>query len=387
MTVRPRVLHIITSLAVGGAQRHLLRLITGLSDEYDCDLIYFKDDDLLPEFASVARNVTHLGLGGRFAPFRLWSLLRHIRRGRYTLVHTHLLKADFWGALAARLSRVPVISSKHNAEAILQNPAVGALHGLISLLDHRIIALSSAVAEYMAHTGRVTGPRLVVIHYGLDPAPPAVSDSPDVRLELAISTGAPLALCLARLDPQKDHPTLLRAWDRVVSARPEARLLLAGDTQLGGDAYVDSLHGLVNSLGLDGSVHFLGLRRDPSDLLAAADLLVMSSRWEGLGLVFLEAMNAALPVVATAVGGVPEIVREGDTGLLVEPGDPEALSDAILRLIDDPKLAVRLGKSGRRRLERDFTAAAMVRSTLGLYAQIPGTIGPAPSPRPPDAIP
>ena len=384
MSARPRVLHVVTSLAVGGAQRHLLRLIAGLNDDYDCDLVYFKDDDLLSEFASVAGDVTRLALGGRSAPLRLWSLIRHIRRGRYTLVHTHLLKADVWGALAARLAGVTVISSKHNAEAALQNPAVGALHGLISLLNYRVIALSSAVAEYMVHTGRVTGPRLVVIHYGLDPAPPA-TDTPGIRQELAISTGDSVALCVARLDPQKDHPTLLRAWGRVVSTRPEARLLLAGGSQLGGRAYVDSLHRLVASLGLDASVHFLGVRGDVPELLAAADLLVMASRWEGLGLVFLEAMNAARPVVATAVGGVPEVVLDGDTGLLVEPGDPEALAAAILRLFHDPELARRLGQNGRLRLEKDFTAAAMVRSTLGLYAQIPGTIGPVPSPRPPDA--
>lgn len=385
MTDRPRVLHIITSLAVGGAQRHLLRLIAGLSEQYDCDLVYFKDDDLLPEFTSVTRNVTRIGLGGPSAPLRLWSLIRHIRRGRYNLVHTHLLKADVWGALAARLAGVPVISSKHNAEKILQNQAVGALHGLISLLNHRIIALSSGVAEYMTQTGRITGPRMVVIHYGLDPEPPAESEASGVRRELAISSDTPLALCLARLDPQKDHATLLRAWSRVVAAHPEARLLLAGGTQLGGEAYVDRLHALVHSLDLDDRVYFLGVRRDVPDLLAAADLLVMSSRWEGLGLVFLEAMNAARPIVATAVGGVPEVVRDGDTGLLVEPDDPEALSAAILRLIDDPALAHRLGQNGRVRLERDFTATAMVRNTLGLYAQIPGTIHPTPSPRPPDA--
>ena len=384
---RPRVLHVITSLAVGGAQRHLLRLIAGLNDEYDCDLVYFKDDDLLPEFTAATGDVTRLELGGRSAPFRLWSLIRHIRRGRYSLVHTHLLKADVWGALAARLAGVTVISSKHNAEAVLQNPAIGALHGLISLLDLRVITLSSAVAEYMAHTGRITGPRLVVIHYGLDPALETAAGSSVVRRELAIPPDAPLALCLARLDPQKDHPTLLRAWQRVVLERPEARLLLAGGSQLGGEEYVDGLHRLVVSLGLDASVHFLGVRRDVPDLLAAADLLVMSSRWEGLGLVFLEAMNASLPVVATGVGGVPEVVLDGDTGLLVEPGDPEALSAAIISLLDDPDLARRFGRNGRLRLEDCFTAAAMVHSTLGLYAQIPGTIGPAPSPRPPDALP
>ncbi len=123
------------------------------------------------------------------------------------------------------------------------------------------------------------------------------------------------------------------------------------------------------------------------DLLAAVDLLVMASRWEGLGLVFLEAMGAALPVVATRVGGVPEVVRHEHTGLLVPPGDSPALAAALLRLIDDPELAGRLGQAGRLRLETDFTTAAMVRKTLDLYAGIRGTIDPAPSPHPPEASP
>ncbi|MDP6350064.1 MAG: glycosyltransferase [Chloroflexota bacterium] len=381
---QPRVLHIITSLAVGGAQRHLLSLLAGLGDEYDCDLVYFKDDDLVPEFRSVAGNVIRLDLGGRAAPLRLPTLIAHIRRGRYDLVHTHLLKADIWGAIAARLAGTPVISSKHNAESVLRNPAIGTLHGLLARLDSRVIALSSAVAEYMSHTGRITGPRMVVIHYGLDPQAASTGGRARVRQEFDISLDAPLALCLARLDPQKDHAGLLRAWAVVVTGRPDARLLLAGGTQLGGDAYVEGLHRQAAALGIESSVHFAGVRRDVPDLLAAADLLVMASRWEGLGMVFLEAMGASLPVVATRVGGVPEVVLHHGTGLLVPPGDSPTLAAALQRLIDDPELADRLGRVGRLRLETEFTTAAMVRKTLDLYAGIRGTIDPAPSPHPPE---
>ena len=380
---RPRVLHVITSLAVGGAQRHLLSLLAGLNEEYDCDLVYFKDDDLLSEFEFVAGRVNRIELGGPLAPAYLGSLIRLIRRGNYDLVHTHLLKADIWGAIAARFAGTPIISSKHNAEDVLKNPAIGALHGLLARLDSRVIALSSAVAEYMSHTGRITGPRIVVIHYGLDPRP-ASTGGAGVRREFNIAPNAPLALCLARLDPQKDHANLLRAWVVVVAARPDARLLLAGGTQLGGDAYVDGLHRQAAALGIESSVHFAGVRRDVPDLLAAADLLVMASRWEGLGLVFLEAMGASLPVVATRVGGVPEVVHHDGTGLLVAPSDAPALAAALLRVIDDPELAGRLGRAGRLRLESDFTTGAMVRKTLDLYAGIRGTIDPAPSPHPPD---
>ena len=384
MTERPRVLHIITSLAVGGAQGHLLRLITGLSEQYECDLVYFKDDDLLRDFELVARNVTRIGLSSLSNPLSFWSLLLHIRRGRYVLVHTHLLKADFWGSLAGRLSGIPVMSSKHNAEMVLRNRFISAVHGIVSLLNYRIVALSSAVAEYMRNIGGITDARLVVIRYGIDPAPPEVPDISNIRQELGVDSNAPLALCAARLDPQKDHATLIKAWSRVYAIYPQARLLLAGGPQKGDESYVENLHALTGDLGLGECIQFLGVRRDISNLLVAADLLVMSSLWEGLGLVFLEAMNASRPIVATAVGGVPEVVSHGETGFLVDSGDSEAFGDAMIRLIEEPDLARKLGQNGRRRLERDFTATEMIRSMLSLYAQIPGTIERPIVHRPPD---
>ena len=126
------------------------------------------------------------------------------------------------------------------------------------------------------------------------------------------------------------------------------------------------------------------MRRDVSNLLVAADLLVMSSLWEGLGLVFLEAMNASCPIVATAVGGVPEVGRDGATGFLVASGDYDAFGDAVIRLIEQPDLARKLGQNGRNRLERDFTAKEMIRSMLSLYKQITGTIERPIVPKPPD---
>lgn len=384
MTERPRVLHIITSLAVGGAQGHLLRLIAGLSEQYECDLVYFKQDDLLPDFEPVARNITRIGLGSLGNPVSFWSLLLHMRRGRYVVVHTHLLKADFWGSLAGRLSGIPVISSKHNAEEVLRNRLISVVHGLVSLLNHRIIALSSAVAEYMRNIGRIRDARLVVIRYGIDPAPSEIADISNVRQELGIDPDVPLALCAARLDPQKDHATLIKAWSRVHPIYPQARLLLAGGSQKGGESYVRNLHALTRDLGLGECVRFLGVRRDVSNLLVAADLLVMSSLWEGLGLVFLEAMNASCPIVATAVGGVPEVVRDGETGFLVASGDYDAFGDAVIRLIEQPDLARKLGQNGRNRLERDFTAKEMIRSMLSLYKQITGTIERPIVPQPPD---
>lgn len=354
---------------MGGAQRHLVTLLDGLRPRFDCDVVYFKDPDLLDEVRAVAGNVARFDLGGAAAPRRVWGLLGHIRGGGYQLVHTHLLKADMWGMLAARLAGLSrVVSTKHNREVSLRNPLFAVIHGAGSRLATRVIAISSSVAEYMTTTGRVPGEKIAVIHYGLDAgSPPGPEAALRVRMGFGIGMNVPLALCAARLDPQKDHETLLRAWSIVARELPSARLLLAGGPQVGGEAHVRNLKSLAQRLDLTGKVFFAGVRRDVPDLLAACDVLAMSSRWEGLGLVFLEAMRAGRPVVATNVGGVPEVVVPGETGTLVSPGDPAAFAAALIDLLKHPRMALTMGQAGRRRFEQRFAAGAMVAKTSDLY--------------------
>lgn len=370
---RPKILHIITSLAVGGAQRHLLRLIEGLSEDYECHLIYFKDDDLLEEFKEVADSVTKVQMDGVFGFLRMPSLVRQVARGDYSFVHTHLLKADCWGMVASKIAGVDcVISSKHNAEAALQNVFVRIIHSWISRANRRIIALSSAVAEYMIQHGGVSGPRLIVIHYGIDELPkhthaPGVSL---IRKELGVPARAPIAVCVARIDPQKNHQLLIQAWDRVVMSHPNAYLIIIGGTQLGGNNYVQYLCNMVAEMGLENRVLFTGLRSDVDDFLMTADIAVMSSRWEGLGLALLEAMKYGLPVVATRVGGIVEVVDDGITGILVEDGDASALANAIQTVLSDTDKAKEMGEAGRRRIATYFAADDMIAKTLAVYSEV-----------------
>ena len=371
---KPRILHVITSLAVGGAQRHLLTLLSGLRDSYEMDVVYFKDSDLAPQVAGVAERLDQFRLDRFPSPRELWRFVNHVKAGQYAIVHTHLLKADAWGTLAGRAAGAPVIvSSKHNCEEALQNPAYGHIHGLLTRFAGAVIAVSSSVAEYVVTTGRVEGPKIVVIHYGIkdvDQSPRKPADL--VRAGLGLDPGDPLALCAARLDPQKDHQTLLQAWKHVIERMESARLLLVGDTQLGGNAYVDGLEQLAAALGISDAIIFAGVRDDVDDLMAACDVFVMSSRWEGLGLVFLEAMRAGRPVVATRVGGIPEVVIDGETGYLVDVGDSAALAARLVRLLEDRATATRMGKQGRDRFEHRFAAEQMLNKISGLYAKLIG---------------
>ena len=368
---RTRVLQIVTSLAVGGAQRHLLELLPGLHQFADVDLIYFRDHDLRPEFEKRVSHLSHIPMAGPFGASQLPRLAARIRRGGYSLVHTHLLRADMYGALAARAVGVQaVVSTKHNIESRLESSSARALHALATRPTRRTIAISEAVARWAnLHLG-VPQDWIEVIRYGLDPAPFSGLDREASRRELGLQAHVPVVLCPARLDPQKRHDVLLRAFAQVRKTLGDARLLCAGETQLGGPAYRTRLLELSDELGLRDAVHWLGVRSDMPNLMAAADLVVLSSDWEGLGLVVMEAAMAGRPVVATAVGGVPEIVEHNTTGLLIPPGDEQALASGLTTLLLDPERRERMGADARRHATSAFDLERMQTATRALYESV-----------------
>lgn len=368
---RLRVLQIVTSLAVGGAQRHLVELLPGLREFADIDLVYFRDHDLRPEFEACVERIAHIPMAGPFGAVRLPRLAALIRRGRYALVHTHLLRADMYGALAARAVGVrAIVSTKHNIEARLESSSARALHALATRPTRRTIAISEAVAGWTNQQLGVPRDRIEVIRYGLDSGPFSGLDRAAARRELGIGADVPLVLCPARLDPQKRHDVLLRAFAQVRRKLGNAQLLCAGETQLGGPAYRAGLLQLTDDLDLRDAVRWLGVRADIPNLMAAADLVVLASDWEGLGLVVMEAAMASRPVVATAVGGVPEIVEHNQTGVLTPQGDAQALASALTATLLDSERRLRLGSAARRHAAETFDLEGMRAATRALYATV-----------------
>ncbi len=372
MTTSPRVLHIITSLAAGGAQRHLLDLLPGLGGPDTLDLVYFRDDDLREALRPLVGSIRRLPMAGPAGILRLPALIAAVRAGGYDLVHTHLLRADIYGALAARPAGVRcVISTKHNVERRLDRPWWRALHRVTARPVTRTICISAAVRAWAVRAG-TPARRAHVIRYGLDPAPFQCPDRVQSRRALGLGPEQLVVLCPARLDRQKNHAMLLRAIAEIEVELPNVRLLLAGGRQLGSEAYVAGLKRLSGELGLANRVDWLGVRDDMPRLLAAADVVALASDWEGLGLVLLEAMAARRPVVATRVGGVPEVVAEGVTGLLVPPGSVGPFARALRDLLRDPARARAMGEAGSRRLEEKFAPERMHKETRALYAEVLG---------------
>jgi glycosyltransferase involved in cell wall biosynthesis len=368
-----RILHVITTLDVGGAEMHLLAQVRGQSARGHAVAVAFLKGHgtLAPDFrAAGAVDVARLGLGPLF-PWRLARLARGA-----DIVHTHLLKADMAVAacaLSAR-ARAQLVSSKHNDEQVLLRRSVGRIHGWLGNRPARTIVLSDHVGEFVAAHGGVRREKLVRIYYGLDPAPfeAALREAPAKRAALRASFGfGPedvVFTCVARFAPQKAHHVLLEALALARAEEPRLALLLVGDDPFGpGRQRAEELAG---RLGLGARCVFAGIRRDVPQILAASEGFVMSSLWEGLGLVFLEAQAARLPVVASRVSAVPEVVEDERSGLLVPPSDPPALCRALLRLARDPELRARLGAAGSERVHASFGLERMVEETLAVYRSI-----------------
>jgi glycosyltransferase involved in cell wall biosynthesis len=299
---------------------------------------------------------------------RLMGLLSAIKPD---VLHTHLLKADAYGAVAGRFGAARVtIASKHNDEAALRRPVVARLHGWLCRWDDRIIVLSDHVGRYMVEVGRAPARKIRRVYYGIAmDRPLALPDSAvrDVRRELGLPPAGPFVLCVGRLDPQKGHPYLFDAMREVLRRFPGARLVVVGGAQQATEAYVAQLRTHAAEPDLVGRIIFAGERRDVPRLMAACDVFALASLWEGFGLVFLEAMAAARPVVATNVSAIPEVVVHGETGLLVPPRDPAALAAALIALCESPAERRRLGNNGYQRVRRHFTAERMIDETLAVY--------------------
>jgi glycosyltransferase involved in cell wall biosynthesis len=230
------------------------------------------------------------------------------------------------------------------------------------------IAISAAIARFCVEVEGAPANKIHTIYYGLDPVRWLVdgkSARAALRRELNVGRHDPLVGIACRLIEQKGVGYGLKAFERVAEQFPDAHLVIAGEGPLR-----DALENEARWMVAGERVHFLGWRSDVSFLLAALDILLAPSLWEGFGLIMLEAMAQAIPVIASDVSAIPEIVAHGETGLLVPPRDVGALSDALALLLADKALRRHLGLMGQDRLEQQFSAAHMIGETIALYEQL-----------------
>lgn len=367
-----RVLQLITSLDRGGAENHLLALLTHADRQaFEIETaVLVGEGELVPVFRQAGIPVHLLHAGSRLDPRALNRLVAILREGNFDILHSHLFRADIYAGLAvARLGerRPLLVSTRHNDDRFFLNPFVGIVHYVVSARQDLIIAISDHIARFTVARGVRHPARVRRVYHGIEPPLERAleREGQRIRRELGIDSDAFLVGNVGRLAPQKGQRHLIAAMPLLLERVPGAHAIIAG----GGDLE-DYFRDLARELGVADRVHVLGPRRDVPALMHAMDVFAMPSIWEGFGLVLLEAMAAGRPIVASRVATIPEVVADGETGVLVPAGDPLALADALADLARQPALAQRMGAAGRERLRRSFSIEKMVGDTELLYREL-----------------
>lgn len=363
-TPAQRILVVSDEMEVGGSQRQIVHLLLGAQRMGRAPaLLYFrKPSFLLDALREAGIDVRRIDKRGAIDPGFLWALVKHLRRGRYDVVHCFSITAEIWVRLALLLvPHTRLVSSIRGLG--LDGPAWHwRAKRWIIRGSAAVISNSRAAVALVAERCRLAMERCVVVANGVQlPQPLPAAERAALRTELGIDASRPLLLFIGRLVLAKNVSLLLRALAALPTAqRPQAWLAGDGPERAALQAEAERLQ--VNT-----SLRFLGERSDTARLLQAADLLVLPSREEGLSNVILEAMGSGVAVIATAVGGSPELIEDGVSGRLVGDDDSAALAAAIDELCADPARRQRLAARARAQAEARFSIDGMVAATLDTY--------------------
>jgi glycosyltransferase involved in cell wall biosynthesis len=361
-----RLLLVVDSLEMGGAERQVVELAVALRRKgygitVACSVAGELADAL--ERADVpVRPLLKRLVKRRLSLVYAWRLRRLLKRENFDLVHAHIYASIAAAAIATLGMDVPLVITEHTEASWQRRRARWVSRWIYSRVE-RIIAVSTPIRRRLIERDDVH-PDLITI------VPNAMTSTSEPLADASLPTELrerPLVGVVARLQPEKGVEYFLRAAARVTAKFPEAHFVVAGDGPLR-----QELVALSEDLGLRERVHFLGFRSDASELMESLDGLVVPSLTEGSPLVTLEAMAAGVPVVASAVGGIPDQIRHDREGLLVPPGDAAAISDALLTLLRDPARASRLGEAARRRAASRFSHDTMVRRIEDVYRDVLG---------------
>lgn len=360
------VLQVVNSLECGGLEKLVIHLTQKLNEEGVNALIacLSTDGELANEARKKGLRVVSLNKAKGLDPWVTWSLWRLIRRERIDVVHTHNFAPLIYGSLAARLANVKTINTRHGR-------AQRTTHPFIWRLNSRVVAVSDDAKTEMLRHNVIDPAKVQVIYNAVNPADFAGVQDDHVRQlyrkKLGLQPETMLVGIVARLAKEKDHMTLVKAFEKIATKLFNVELLIIGD----GPLLIETKR-LARNYQLEHKIKFLGFRDDIPLLLSILDVFVLSSRMEGISMTLLEAMAAAKPIVATEVGGNPEVVEDGKTGLLVPAGNPEKMAEAILKILADPSLAKAWGAAGRQRLLAKFDLDKMVESYTKIYEELLG---------------
>ena len=360
---KPLVVQIIPTLGLGGAEREVARLPGILNERSPYRVMVcclWGRGVFAEELEKAGIEVAVLSERKGSMPVNMWRLLRFLRERKPLIAHSHLLR---WSPLIAKLAGVPVaVMSEHN-----WTPKPKWYNILYERMNtyfaDKVIAVAEVVRKQRIERWHIPADKVVLLPSSIDPHSEIPSVSPAAkRAELGIPDGAPIVSTAGRLVQQKRQDQLIDAALEVLKVSPDCRFLILGDGPLRG-----SLEAQIHRMGLETRVHMLGFRSDAREIMQITDVFCLSSDWEGTPMTVMEAMACRKPVVVTAVGGCPDVVRDGGTGYVVPPRDPRALAEAILKLLDEPELAKRMGDAGFDHLQAEYSVEVNLSRLLKLY--------------------
>jgi glycosyltransferase involved in cell wall biosynthesis len=378
---RIRLMKFVTVFGCGGTERQVVNLGLAIDTQR-----FALEIACMKRWGQFLADVEGRGFAVNEFPMRslgsgraVWQLLRLARRmaqRSVQIVHTYNFYANVFAIPAAWIAGTPVIIASIRDRGVYLSPAQRRVQRQVCRLADCVLVNAESIKEWLVDDG-YDAERVIVIRNGIDAGRFAVSRRPGLRDELGLPAEAPIVTMMSRLIPMKGLEDFIDAAAFVSWHRPDVRFLIVGEgtaadhgTYRPETAYRQTIVDRIRRLGLNDRVILTGYRADVPALLAETAVSVLPSLSEGLSNVLLEAMAAGVPVVATRVGGTPEVIDHGVTGLLVPPGDPQGLADAIGGVVDDPSLAARLGAAGRQSVRERFGIDRMVHATEQVYLDL-----------------
>ncbi|VAX34860.1 hypothetical protein MNBD_UNCLBAC01-1102 [hydrothermal vent metagenome] len=359
-----KILQVVLSLKCGGLEKLVIHLSEKLKERghYVEIVCLGQKGELGEEAERKGIFVTSLNKNDGVDLKLLWRLKKIIKEKEIDLLHTHNMSPLIYGSLVARWVGIKMVNTRHGR-------ASHKTYRFIWNLTSRVVAISDDARTELLQHNFIEENKVKVIYNAINLSDfefiKNIQFKTQVWHDFGLQSDSLLIGIVARLSIEKDHKTLIKAFQRIAESSMDVKLLIIGDGQL-----KENLKSLVKKLNIENKVKFLGFRKDIPELINILDLFVLSSTMEGVSLTLLEAMAAGKPVIATNVGGNPEVVVDGDTGLLVPSGDPKKMAEAIIKILSDKELAAQMGNAGRKRVEKFFSLEKMVDKYEKIYQEV-----------------
>lgn len=368
MNQKRRILHLNNTSSIGGAEQVILNLTEFVnSDRFTSYVGVFREGELVSGLRK--RNIRFLWLKESTQVYDykfLRNLIQIIKQNRIDLIHSHTWGMDFYAYWASKILKIPMITTVHNRYYIFEKWSRRFSYKVFISHIKKIIAVSQDIKNLLINALKLSPEKVELIYNGIDTHKFENKENlEDIRKELKLSRDELILGNVGNLREVKDHHTLILAFNKVSSLFPQVKLLIIGEGEL-----KSNLLKLCSELGLEKKVLFLGHREDVPSLLNLMDVFVLSSRLEGCSISILEAMASGKPVIATRVGGNPELMLEGKTGFLVPSAEPDKLAERIILLLKDENLRRKMGEEGKSRVKEKFSLERMIVNYEAIYSSI-----------------